>query len=103
MTEAPFSFSFLKGSQSDTIELTGLLIINHIEPIYTYFKDVLTFSKKIELKINAVSIDLTFLQLLLSLKKEYLNKNIDFIIQLSLPDDQQQLLVNAGFDNRFFN
>ena len=104
MSQNPYSINISKGTSSNTMEISGSLIINHIESIYTDLKGSLDFSKKHIIKLVEVeSIDLTFIQMLLSLKKEFANYGTDFEIKLDLTEEHEALLKNSGFETQFHN
>ncbi|MBN2166585.1 MAG: STAS domain-containing protein [Marinilabiliaceae bacterium] len=104
MSPAAYSVNVLKGTTFNTIELNGSLIINHIENIYNELNGKIDFAKKHIVELKEVDgIDLTIVQLLLSLRKEFINYGTDFEIKLDVTDEQRQLLKNSGFDSQFQN
>lgn len=103
MNQSPYAIQFMKGSLHNTLELSGNLTINHIESVYKDLKGSIDFSKKTILNINQVKgIDLTCIQILISLKKEFKENGLPIEINLHLTEDQQHLLDNAGFSSDFF-
>lgn len=103
MNQSAYAIQFMKGSVHNTLELSGNLTISHIESVYKDLKGSIDFSKKTILNINQVKgIDLTCVQVLISLKKEFEDNRLPLEINLQLTDDQQHLLDNAGFSSNFF-
>jgi anti-anti-sigma regulatory factor len=104
MIDTPFKVIISKSTAFNTFEINGSLVISHIESIYKELKEKVDFSKKHIIEVDKVDvIDLTFVQLLLALKKEFIEYGTDFEIKLSLNDEQQQLLKNSGFETQFHN
>lgn len=101
MSQVPYTISYMNGPHSNTFELKGALVINHIENIYSAIQSKLEETKNVEVIVSDVtSIDLTFIQLLLSLKKTLAANQAEFRLSCQLTEDQTQLLKNAGFENQ---
>lgn len=104
MSQSPYTISLTKGTSFNTLELNGSLIINHIENIYSELKEKIEFSKKHVVELKSVDgIDLTIIQLLLAMKKEFASYGTDFEVKLDLSEEHVQLLKNSGFDSQFHN
>jgi len=104
MEKKPFEIKFKDDKKKLTIKFSGSLVINHIEDIISTIKDRIDFTKDLHLNIsNPDNIDLTFIQLVVSLQKTVLNKNLDFSVSAKIKDDLSLILTNAGFNNIFFN
>jgi hypothetical protein len=102
--EAPYKIVLSKSSSYNTFEISGSLVINHIENIYKELKDKVDFSKKHIFQIEEIeSVDLTFVQLLLALKNEFQSFGTDFEVKFNISDEQQLLFSNSGFVNQFHN
>lgn len=104
MSNAPYSVNISKAASYNTLKIKGSLIINHIEAIFEELNGKIDFSKKHIVDLSDVEgIDLTFVQMLLALKKEFTGYGTDFEIKLSLTDEHVQLLRNSGFETQFHN
>lgn len=102
MSQSTYSIQLMKGSTHNTLELSGNLVINHMESIYKDLKASIDFSKKMILNVTQVKgIDLTGVQVLMSLKKEFESKGQSFELNITLTEEQQHLLDNAGFSSKF--
>jgi anti-anti-sigma regulatory factor len=104
MAQTPFSINFSKGTNANIVEITGSLVINHIEKIYHDLSTNLDFSKNLKVVLDQVdNIDITFVQLLLSLKKQFGKSGLELTLQSKLSDDMWLLLNNAGFNKQLIN
>lgn len=104
MAQSPFSIVLSKDANANTVELSGSLAINHIEKIYDELSNHIDLAKNLQINVKAVeNIDITFIQVLLSLKKEYNDLGLTLNISMDLSDDSWSLLHNAGFKNQFTN
>jgi hypothetical protein len=98
MEKGPYEIKFKDESKKLTIKFSGNLVINHIEEICNIVFEKTDVKKSLHLNIaNPDTIDLTFIQFVLSLQKTYLNKDVDFSVTAKLRDDLKLLLGNAGF------
>ena len=104
MEKKPFEIKFKDDKKKLTIKFSGSLVINHIEDITSTIKDKIDFTKNLHLNIsNPDNIDLTFIQLIVSLQKTFLSKNLDFSVSAKIKDDLNLILANAGFNNIILN
>ena len=104
MEKKPFEIKFKDEPQKLTVNFSGNLVINYVDEIVTTIKDKVDFKKSLHINIsNPDNIDLTFIQLVISLQKTYLNKNLDFSVTAKIKDDLTLILTNAGFNNIIFN
>jgi hypothetical protein len=104
MEKKPFEIKFKDDKQKLTVKFSGSLVINHIEDIITEIKDRVDFTKSLHINIsNPDNIDLTFIQLVVSLQKSYLDNNLDFSVSAKIKDDLNLILTNAGFNNIILN
>ncbi len=102
MSQLPYSISFGKGVHTNTLEISGNLVINHIEKIYKEIAEKIDFSRNLNITIQSVeNIDITFVQLVLALKKEYSEKQLSLEVVIDLPEDLWTLLKNAGIKTKF--
>lgn len=98
MEKGPYEIKFKDESKKLTVKFSGNLVINHIEEIHKTVLEKTDVKKPLHLNIaNPDTIDLTFIQFVLSLQKTYLNKDVDFSVSAKLRDDLKLLLGNAGF------
>jgi anti-anti-sigma regulatory factor len=104
MPQSPFSINISKGTNANIVEITGSLVINHIEKIYHDLSTNIDFSKNLKVVLDQVeNIDITFVQLLLSLKKQFGKSGLELTLQSKLSDDMWLLLNNAGFNKQLIN
>jgi anti-anti-sigma regulatory factor len=104
MPQSPFSINISKGTNANIVEITGSLVINHIEKLYHDLSTNLDFSKNLKVVLDQVeNIDITFVQLLLSLKKQFGKTGLELTLQSNLSDDMWLLLNNAGFNKQLIN
>ena len=102
--DKPFEIKIKKNSDHQEVIFSGDLVINYIEEITKTVNDNVDMSKAVRVDIaNPENMDLTFIQLVLSLQKTCLNNNVEFAISSKIKDDLKLLLVNAGFNNIFSN
>ena len=77
---------------------SGQLTINNIDKIVENVKTNLKKGNALKITSKDIeNIDITFVQLLLSLVKTGKTEGFDVKIAVELPDEQKQLLSNAGF------
>ncbi len=104
MRKEPFEIKFKDEPQLLTIKFSGNLIINHIEEIIVTVKKEVNMTKSLHINIsNPESIDVTFIQLVISMQKTYLKKDLDFSVSAKIKDELKLILTNAGFNNLFLN
>ncbi len=104
MEKKPFEIKFKDDKQKLTVKFSGSLVINHIDEIITEIKDRVDFTKSLHINIsNPDNIDLTFIQLVVSLQKTQIDKNLDFSVSAKIKDDLKLILTNAGFNNIILN
>ena len=103
MQQSAYAIQFMMGSTNNTLELSGNLVINHIESIYNDLKENIDYSKKLIMNVTQIKgIDLTCIQLLMSLKKEFAVKGVPFELNLQLNEEQERVINSAGFISNFF-
>ncbi len=80
----------------------GELIINHILKIKEDISKDLEIDHNLSIKVtNPSSIDITFIQLVCSLKKSYESKGYNVDIEATLNEEVYSLVNNSGFKNLF--
>ena len=100
----PFEIEIKSKSNHQVVIFSGNLVINHIEEITKKINEKVDVSKAVHVDIlNPDNIDLTFIQLVLSLQKTCLNNSVEFTMSSKIKDDLKLLLANAGFKNIFSN
>jgi anti-anti-sigma regulatory factor len=103
MTDKPFTVKFRSNHAQQTVEFTGNLIINHIEEILEKVKKKIDSSKTLCVKITEPeNIDLTFIQMVISLQKTWQKNGHDITIETTIKEDIKLILNNSGF-NLFLN
>ena len=96
MNKYKIQLSKNENNNIDELTLSGELSINHIDLIKNEIESLIDTSKPYEFIVkNADIIDLSLIQLLLSLKKLNPKSNI----QLSLNDEMLGLINISGFNN----
>ncbi len=104
MEKKLFEIKFKDEPQKLTVKFSGSLVINYIEEIITTIRSRVDFTKSLHINIsNPDNIDLTFIQLVISIQKSYLNKDLDFSVTAKVKDDIDLILTNAGFNNIIHN
>ncbi len=102
--DKPFEIKLKNKPDKLTLKFSGNLVINYIEDITRSVTEMADMSKPLHIDIaNPDSIDLTFIQLVISLQKTCLNKNIEFTVAARIKDDLKIILANAGFNNIISN
>lgn len=92
------------GADAKELHFSGNLIINHIEKMYAEMQELLLIDKAITIYIDDPdNIDITFIQLLLSIKKSCQEKKFAFDVVSSLKDDFKQLIIKAGLEKEIIN
>ncbi len=82
--------------------ISGELIINHIGKIRNEILEAVDFSNNLDIHItNPSALDVTFIQLMSSLKKSIENKGKDCVIEGIFGEDIDGLISNAGFNDLF--
>lgn len=85
------------------ITFRGALNISHIVALKQELEELITFDNNIEIQIESIeSLDITFIQLLVSMRNSCVSKNTSFNIACQLSDDLLSLMKNAGL-NDFLN
>jgi hypothetical protein len=85
---------------NDGIELvfSGQLTINYMQKIKDAISGKIDFSKDLSVHVNNPdNLDITFLQLLQSLKKTCAINRKNFSVEATLPHELESLIINAGF------
>ncbi len=100
--DAPFLINTEQSDSNIDIKVSGDLIINHIEKIKSSFDEIIDGDKNINLFLdNPSSIDITFIQLIISLIKTSKSNNTDFTFSGNFSDEINSLIANAGFKDLF--
>lgn len=87
-----------KNQKSISITLGGDFTINNIVELKKNITDALDSYDKIDLSVkNPDNIDLTAIQLLISLQKSAALRNTELNIQFSVPQDLNPILEHSGF------
>lgn len=79
------------------VRLSGSIIINHIEKIYDELKSQITPEDDVCVTVeNPENVDITFVQLVLSMKSAWKASGKKLTISTTLPEDLTALLSKAG-------
>ncbi|GEM_PF-2964058 len=98
MEKLPYKVIIDELPEQSVAQFSGQLIINHIEKITAIVKQELKTDKDLKVEIvNTESIDVTFIQLLLSIKDTFKSNGHKVNINAELNEDLQILIKNAGF------
>ncbi len=88
-----------KGSDSLKVVIKGELTINNTSEIREAILGNIKNINMLEIQTEDVSsIDLTFYQFLISLKKTFSQDERKILISLIIPEESEDLLKNAGLD-----
>ncbi|PWD99417.1 STAS domain-containing protein [Marinilabilia rubra] len=100
MKEDNFSVQVKKSDGILTVDFSGQLTINYIQKIKEVVSEKIDFAQDISVSIdNPDNLDITFLQLLQSLKTTAeLNKK-ELSVSSTLPNELESLVSNAGFSD----
>lgn len=99
MDNLPYSVNYKEQPEKCTMQFSGQLIINYIENITELVKKSITTTKDLEIVIeNPESVDVTFIQLLLSIKSTFKNSEKKVSIKTNLKDELETLINNSGFN-----
>ena len=78
----PFSIDINRINDSQSLIISGELIINHIDLIKNQLVELIDLSKDINIKVtNPSSIDITFIQVIIAIENAYKNKGLSFDIE----------------------
>ncbi|WP_430814269.1 STAS domain-containing protein [Carboxylicivirga sp. RSCT41] len=100
MESLPYKVIHDELPEQSIIRFSGQLIINHIEKIADAVKNGLKTDKDLQIEIdNPESVDVTFIQLLLSLKATLKANGKVTNINAELKPELQALIKNSGFQN----
>jgi hypothetical protein len=87
---------------NETLEMvfSGQLTINCIQKIKDCVSDQIDFSKDISVRVdNPDNLDITFLQLLQSIKTTAELNRRQFLVTTTLPNELESLISNSGFSD----
>ena len=99
MDKSPFKVNVEETSDKLLIRFSGQLIINHINKITEELRPFLTVRSDVDIIIdNADNIDVTFIQLVYSIKNTYLAQNKKVSITAKLKEELETLVSNSGFN-----
>ncbi len=99
MDNLPYKVGYDELPEKGIISFSGQLIINYMENITEIVKEKVNTAKNLDVKIdNPDSVDITFIQLLLSLKHTFEKAGKKVNVKAELKDDVKVLIANAGFE-----
>jgi len=100
--DKPFSIDIKLDGNVQEMIVSGELIINHSDLIKEEMIGLLDYSKNLNIRVtNPSSIDITFIQILLAIKKAYKSNGLNLSIQGTFNEEVFNLVTNAGFKNLF--
>jgi len=95
----PFSITAADKQGIMTVTFSGNLIINHIEKIYEEMQELITPEQPVTFILdNPDNIDITFIQMIISVKRLWKEKGSEFHVKTTLKDDLKQLIAKAGLE-----
>jgi len=98
MDNLPYKVIYEELPEKVLLHFSGQLIINYIENITEAVTNKVTASKDLDVKIdNPDSIDVTFIQLLLSIIKTFEANDKKVSVTSELKDELKTLIGNSGF------
>jgi len=93
-----FKVKYSNKKDLNEVVFSGQLIINNIDKIKEDLKKHLKFNKSLNIITKDVeNMDLTFVQLIISLIRSGEKGGIEVNTSINVPDDTRLLLMNAGF------
>lgn len=99
MDNLPYNVIYDELPEKAIMRFSGQLIINYIENITEIVKEKVNTSKDLDLQIdNPDSVDVTFIQLLISLKKTFEKAGKKVSLTADLKEEIKTLIANSGFD-----
>lgn len=100
--DIPFSIDVKQDENMVSMIITGDLIINHISKIKDDIMNSIDYTKNLRIRtINPSSIDITFIQILFSIRRKYENNDLSFSFEGILNEELHGLVSNAGFQDLF--
>ncbi|MBS2096815.1 hypothetical protein [Carboxylicivirga linearis] len=98
MDNLPYNVIYEELPEKEILRFSGQLIINYIENITEAVKNKVSVSKDLDVQIdNPDSIDVTFIQLLLSIIKTFEANDKNVSVTSELKDELKTLIGNSGF------
>lgn len=98
MKDDSYSVQLKNEKEKQVLTFSGQLTINYIQKIKDAVTKQINFSKDLEIKVeNPDNLDITFLQLLQSLKITFEQNQRNFSATATLPNELLSLISNAGF------
>lgn len=95
----PFSIAAADKQGTMTVTFSGNLIINHIEKIYEEMQELITPEQPVTFIIdNPDNLDITFVQMIISVKRLWKEKGSEFHVKTELKDDLKQLIAKVGLE-----
>jgi ABC-type transporter Mla MlaB component len=99
MTEN-FNIDYKKNNGEIAIVFSGQLTISSIKKMTESIKANIDNPEKVLINVKDVeNLDLTFIQLIQSIKNSGKKNGYEVSVSMKLPEDLSSLLINAGFGN----
>ena len=81
------------------VKFSGNLIINHIEKIYEELQELIVPGQPLSIVVdNPENMDITFVQMIVSVKHLWKEKGSEVHVKSELKDDLKALLSKSGLD-----
>nr|WP_321407181.1 hypothetical protein [uncultured Carboxylicivirga sp.] len=98
MENLPYKVVYNELPEKSVLQFSGQLIINYIENITEIVKEKVSATKDLDIQVdNPDSVDITFIQLVLSIKKTFELAGKEVSITTELKDELKTLIGNSGF------
>nr|WP_319400366.1 hypothetical protein [uncultured Carboxylicivirga sp.] len=99
MDNLPYKVQYDELPEKNILRFSGQLIINYIESITEIVKDKLTTSKDLDIQVeDPDAVDVTFIQLLFSIKKTFDVAGTNVTVTSELKEEVKTLIGNSGFN-----
>lgn len=95
-----YKIEIFEKKEGAEIHFSGNLIINNIEKIVEEIRENVSMERGYTLFIdNPENIDITFIQLIISIRKQIEANGNKLAVKATLKDDVRQLIQKAGLEN----
>ena len=99
MKDLPYNVIYEELPEQSILKFSGQLIINYIESITELVKSEINTGKDLQIEIdNTETVDITFIQLIIAIKKSVENNGKKITLISNLKEDNLNLIKNAGFN-----
>jgi hypothetical protein len=94
-----YKIEVVEKKEGAEIHCSGNLVINNIEKIVEDIRENVSLERGYTLFVdNPENLDITFIQLIISMRKQIEAGNNKLAIKMELKDDMRQLITKSGLD-----